>query len=267
MRITIRSSLLPTYNDCPRRSATRIIPDTIAEAGFELREDKNGVGAAIGTSVHKGSNLVMAHKIDHGEPCPEKECIDSAVAELDTIEDITYDSTSPDKDSAQKQIIRISKSYYHLVAPRITPVRTEFSLKASLPSESTLSGHPDILDVENHIRDTKTGRFRPHQAQLGGYSLLGRSNGIGVAGLDIDFLARVALSKEQPEPLHKPYDMTVCEQEAWGVINRIQQDCDRFEETGDKWAFQANPMSNLCSPKYCRAYGSEWCGLTRDASI
>ena len=265
MQINIRASILPTYNDCARRSATRIIPDTIADAGFTLTEDSQGVGAAVGTSVHKGSHTVMNHKIDHGDPCPEKDCIESAVEEFDTIEDIQFDATSPDKDTAQQQIIRISKSYYHLVAPRITPVRAEFELKASLPGESTLSGHPDVLDKEEHIRDTKTGRLRPHQAQVGAYSLLARSNNIKVAGLDIDFLARVSIKKEQPEPQHIPYDVQTCEQEAHGVIRRVQEDVDRFEKTGDKWSFAANPMSNLCSPKYCRAYGTAWCGLTRQA--
>jgi hypothetical protein len=38
---------------------------------------------------------------------------------------------------------------------------------------------------------------------------------------------------------------------------------ERFKETGDIWIFDYNNESNLCSRKWCRAWGTAACTMGR----
>src|SRR5215472_11594192 len=58
----IRSSSLSQFPDCPRRWAARTLKREITDAGYALREESRGIGAAIGTSVHKSASTVLEAK-------------------------------------------------------------------------------------------------------------------------------------------------------------------------------------------------------------
>jgi hypothetical protein len=133
-----------------------------------------------------------------------------------------------------------------------------------------LSGQSDVVAREPHaIRDLKTGTRGPgtFAAQIGGYALLARTHDIDIAVGRVDYIRRVATTAPQPLPESRAIEVERAETAAASILRHIIGDLDTFRRgdperrflPGDPWAFQANPSSMLCSPKYCSAYGTEFC--------
>ena len=159
-------------------------------------------------------------------------------------------------------------SYRKFIAPNINPTYVESRLFAKVTENIDLTGQSDVMTQEpGRIRDTKTGVApRPNHAQLGGYKLIARSNGLpSPRELLEDFIPRVTLKKDQPPPVTTTYDPTIAEHAAHQVIDRMVQSLGEFEarvQSGAKppeYAFMANPNSMLCSEKWCPAYGTSFC--------
>jgi hypothetical protein len=92
--ITIRVSTLPGYPDCPRRGATRLFRQEIVQAGFRLRYLRRGIGAVIGTAVHRGVSVALAEKAKTGLLPPSNVTTDAGRDALQhQVEDgnVTYD--------------------------------------------------------------------------------------------------------------------------------------------------------------------------------
>jgi hypothetical protein len=51
----IRCSALTAYPDCNRRGAARLFWREISSMGFRLRSTPRGIGAAIGSAVHRAA--------------------------------------------------------------------------------------------------------------------------------------------------------------------------------------------------------------------
>jgi hypothetical protein len=60
--MNIRASMLPSYPDCPRRAAAKQFKKDIQAAGYELRQTAPSAGSSAGTSVHKGSEVMLRAK-------------------------------------------------------------------------------------------------------------------------------------------------------------------------------------------------------------
>ena len=258
--------MLPSYADCPRRAAAKQFRKDIEAAGFELRETQPSVGAAAGTAVHAVAASVLQAKIDTGELGKLEPALDEAMAGFDeeTGNGCEWDDTTKNRNDAQKQILRMSRAYYHGVAVNVDPLAVEFPAEATVGEGWRVTGHVDLITRNGWVRDTKTGALvRPYHSQLGGYSLLARSAGVlpQVAGVGIDFIKRGRLSSPQAEPEAMNYPVGVCEAAAWALISRIQQDMVRFIETANPWEFLANPMCMMCGPKYCPCWGTRFCEL------
>lgn len=259
--VKIHASLLPGYFDCSRRAACKILKDLLKSQGYDLKYTPLDVAAIIGTAVHAGGQQIMETKIETGESCPESQTIERAMDVYDSgVQDAAFDYTTPNKPTGEKQVIRMSKAYHHLVAPKITPKRTEFRLSATVAEGYELTGKPDIETQQSVLRDTKTGsKLRPYHPQCGAYSILNKSNQGQTKAVCIDFIHRTAISKPQPPPeMHDEYNLEQCEKSAWYIIKAIQRQIDYYIEKENPWAFPANPNSMLCSPKYCAACRS-WC--------
>lgn len=262
-KIMIRGSSLSSYPDCLRRTASRIFAADIIEAGYELKTLSVGIGAATGTGTHSGAGYLLQTKIDTGvlgsiDDAKEK-AIESLHYEIDP--GVMWDATSPNLNTAEKQVLRQVASYGMHVAPTIDPESVEEYLEQPLIEGGNIwiTGHTDVKIVRG-IRDTKTGiRRRANGYQYGCYSLLYRSTGLDVEFLIEDFVPRVAISKEQPKPELHYYDVKESELAAYAIINRMVADLEVFRATADPWSWLANPMSMLCSPKYCPAYDTEFC--------
>lgn len=273
----IRVSTLNSYPDCERRGATRLFRREIVAAGFKLRRLARGIGAIVGTAVHKAGAIELAEKAKSGKLPPVTVPIDAgrdAITEdlkQGSIQFDTPQGATPNARDALAQVIAMSRAYHEHVAPDVTPIVTiEERLEAEVEPGLVLSGQPDLVCREpGSIRDTKTGTRAPGSfaAQLGGYSLLVRSHGLDVTAASIDFLQRVRRTKPQPAPISKRAVIAHAETAAANILRHIAADIQTFREgdpsrgiqPGDPWSFSANPASILCSEKYCPAHGTEFC--------
>jgi hypothetical protein len=272
----IRASALSSYPDCNRRGAARLFWREITAAGFKLRHTPRGIGAAIGTAVHLAAKVTLEEKAKSGTLPPASVATDCA-AEMLTEQlatgEVTFDGprgATHNRDEAARQTIVMSRAYHRLVAPAVHPIIVEERLEAEVALGLILSGTPDVVAREPHaVRDLKTGARRPgsHAPQIGAYSLLSRSHGLDIDEASIDFIQRVSPSKPQPDPESKSVPIAAAETAAVNILRHIEADLSTFRHgdparrilPGDPWAFQANPASILCSPKYCPAFGTEFC--------
>lgn len=271
----IRCSALSGYPDCPRRGAARLFWREIEAAGYRLARTVRGVGAAIGTSTHKSAATTLEEKARSGKLPPLSVAQDAAVATLhdELAGEIRYDADrgpTHNARQAEAQTIAMASSYHRIVAPTVEPIAVEERLEAAIAPGLLLTGQPDVVCREPaQVRDLKSGARRPgsNTPQLGGYSLLARSNGIDIDSAAIDFVQRVAVNKPQPDPVTNPVAIAPAETAATNIIRHIAGDLATFRKgdperrirPGDPWAFMANPSSILCSPRYCPAFGTDFC--------
>jgi len=262
----IRASSLSSYNDCPRRSAARMFRKTISDAaGFALNPQFSRVDAAIGTAVHKGAEFGFTEKLaGHVPNLPDME--ESAVEQFrkEIEQGVVYDDISPNNNHAEFQVQKMTFLFNEYVLPGIEPaMKPEKEFKADLGDGFILSGHPDVIS-RKAVEDLKTGKGTAHHAQMGAYSLLAKSNHLPTtSNLIIHRIKRVPKTKPPQKPESSIYNAKACEIDAHGTIIRIKRDITEFEKSGNPAVFPANPMSILCSEKYCPAHGTEFCGITK----
>jgi hypothetical protein len=270
--VIIRCSALTWWPDCPRRGAARLFWSELAAAGFKLRSTPRGVGAAIGSAVHRAAELTLKEKAKTGSLPPSTVAADCAAETLieSMRQGVDFDRVTANRTEAEVSAVGMARSYHRHVAPQVDPIIVEERLEAEVAPGIILSGQPDLVCREpNTIRDLKTstrdgGSFAP---QVGAYSLLVRSNGIDATEATIDSIKRVAIGRVMPDPVSKPVAVGQAESAASSIIKHIEGDLRTFREgdparrilPGDPWAFAANPSSILCSPKYCSAFGTEFC--------
>jgi phosphorylcholine metabolism protein LicD len=199
-----------------------------------------------------------------------KDMISAGVESFRTATDdgVDYDNTTDTPNTADKQIESMIKVYYHYILPKIEPVEVEVRMEAQIDDNMTLSGQPDVLELDA-VRDLKTGRSgEKYHAQLGGYILLAKANKkpVNIQTAVIDWLPRARLSKPQPEPVELEYSAELCVNEAKAVIKDVQRQYGGYTETGNPSSFPNNTSSMICTPKYCPAYGTDWCPVSKTLS-
>lgn len=284
----VRASATSGYPDCPRRSAAKLFRREIEAAGFDLRETPRGIGAAVGTGLHKGASVMLAEKAKTGELPPIDVATDAAVETMraEIAPGIAWDKSTVDASEAEAQVLRMTKVYRRDVAPDIQPLTVEERLEATVPWSTqgiVLTGQSDVIAREpGRVRDLKGGtREGNHNPQLGCYSLLARSTGIDIHEAGIDWVPRVHITaktktKVQPGAVMRKHDIAKVETAAINVLKHIDSDLKTFREgdpergvlPGDPWAFAANPSSMLCGEKYCSCHGMRgphsFCGEWQD---
>jgi hypothetical protein len=271
--IIIRCSALTWWPDCPRRGAARLFWREISAAGFRLRSTPRGIGAAIGSAVHKTAAVILTEKAKTGSLPPSTVAADCAAETLlDELGsgEIMFDRTTANRVEGEVTVVGMARAYHRHIAPTVDAVLVEERLEAEVAPGIVLSGQPDVVAREPHrVRDLKTSTRAgaTHAPQIGGYSLLARSHGLDIAEAAVDSIRRVAIGRAQPDPVSKPVAVALAESAASSIIKHIEGDLRTFREgdparrilPGDPWAFAANPSSILCSPKYCPAFGTEFC--------
>lgn len=263
---TIRVSMLPSYSDCPRRAAAKAWPKFFQAAGFSFRQLDNSIGAIIGTGVHAGAGYILEAKRD-GKSASLTDAQEVSIVSLRKGAEagIIWDGTTENLNTAEKQALRLTAQFDAELAPIVQPEYIEYRRKTIIKDGWELSGQPDVETVDEVIRDWKTGTaLRAYQAQHGGYSLQRRSQGLSKPKrLIMDHLKRVSINTPQP-PVHSvEYDVDVAERAAWAIIGYIGRDMRAFLKSGDPSSFPCNPMSMMCSDKYCPARGSSFCELVK----
>lgn len=255
--------MLPAYFDCARRAAAKQFRVEIESAGFTLRDTLPSVGATLGTSAHAAGEYLLRHKAQTYTEASEDQALEVAAQRFaeETACGVEWDETTPNINTAHFQLRRVVAAIADY-ARRIMPKAVELSLRADAGDGFELTGHVDVLTSEGVVRDLKTGALhRPYQAQLGAYSLLARSSGEQVNAAAIDWIARTPKTRPQPPVQTESYPLAACEAAAYATVQRIKQDVIRFRSTGDPWAFPANPMTMMCSARYCPAHGTRFCDM------
>ena len=244
--------MLPAFPDCPRRAIAKQYRREVVAAGFNLRETKPSIGAAVGTAVH----AALTAKRRGIQPTP----MDAFRAEI--VPGAEWDATTPSLSIAEAQIERMSDAA--LALPVREYVGLEMPLRATIADGWELTGQLDALTGDGHLDDLKTGALpRPYQAQIGGYVLLAQSNDLKAESCSTTFIRRVRLSKPQPPAVLEPVDLATAVRAAWHTIDDVRRTWERFASTGDPWTIPANPMSLMCSVKYCPAHGTSFCAMGR----
>jgi hypothetical protein len=263
--INIRASMLPSYNDCPRRAAANQWRPIITEMGFALREVSTSIGAAVGTSCHEAAKLMIECKMQ-GTQHKMTDIIDAAFSNLHkgTVAGVTLDNTTTSINEAEKQISVLALAFERDVLPSTESVELELQMKARITDDAEFTGRCDTEQVDETIDDWKYGsKMRYYGSQLGGYSILKKSRtGKSAKRVSIYHLPRVSVKKSYPGTARYFYNVESCEVAAFYAIQRIKADIDKFIKTQNPWIFPANPMSMMCSEKYCPAFGTSFCELT-----
>lgn len=268
----IRPSGLVSFVDCARRWAANHMADELAEAGYVLSgQPLLHIGAAVGSGVHAAAAWTLETKRDTGELGSEGEAVDRAITEFEdraNAEGLHFDETTGNIGTARQQIARMTRSYRQHIAPVVEPRLVETRLEADIGGGWRLSGQGDVLagDPKADVRDIKSGvRRRSNGAQYGAYALIFQAHGFNATGVIEDFIPRVRLRDEQPAPTSTQIDVHVAQAEAVAAMQDIQRSVAEFQrrltagEPMPETALRANPASQLCSARFCRAWGTRFC--------
>ena len=260
--------MLNGYLDCARRSIASGYKDMVEEAGFALHHRDPHIGACIGTGAHSAGEYML-----NNPDAPLKDSIEKGIESFksEAVGDVIYDAITPESNTAVIQVKALSTIYYQDVAPHIKPVEwkgkpgTEISLKAMIDKDTMLTGHIDVFDKNiGAPRDSKFGsQNKNYFPQLGGYSLLSKANKLEVTAAPvIDWVKRC---KKGQLPIYHliTYDRLTCEKAGMMICRKIKADINKFKKTGNPWSFMPNVNSMLCSNKFCTAYGTDFCDLTK----
>lgn len=264
--IKIRASSLPSYADCPRRASCGIVSQAIADAGYTVKPNRAGIGAAVGIGFHESAAHISTEKMVRGAvPAKLDDAIEKGIVKYheEIADGVEFDATTDSNNTAEKQIIRITRCFASDVITNITPVNIEVRRIAPLSDDFELTGRLDAETDSDEITDWKSGARRPVAlAQMGGYSLLRRTvTETAAQSLSLFHLPRTNIKKVYPGATRIEYPVDVAEREAYIVSSYIMRDVRAFLKTGNPNVFACNAMSMMCSEKYCRAFGTDYCGL------
>jgi hypothetical protein len=260
----LRASSLPVGSDCARRTIAELAPDLIREvAGINVRRrpKSNHIGPAIGKACHKAETEWLSAR-ERGDSIDPEQVARDTFTQILTTDGVDFDNVTKSAEVAYYQIGRMVSAHIPYAA-QMQPLAMEFELIGTVDGVP-VSGHPDILERNGIMRDLKFGKkMSPYEAQLGAYSLLGKQAGLDVTRTIVDWTPRGAKTKPQPDPVIMEYDINVAEEAARRTVDALSTQITKFTETQDPWSIQANPNSNLCSKKWCVAWGTEFCKLGR----
>lgn len=277
--IVIRASSLPSVSDCMRRTVYKgfgnrrgRMVEILKEAGFNPPEsEKSGAAALVGTSAHAFSMTILEAKIAGHDisGAPEalisdaKDAANDAIAKELSDRGVEWDAEIQNRDKAFQLVMSLGAAFMEF-ADTFNPMEVEFSMSGLLAKKDGdspaiyLSGHGDIREVDFRIRDLKFGRKAAgYQFQLGAYAILSKAEGKDANGLTIDHFPR----KKQVEYRRSDYDTMACGSEAFKLLQRTIESIKAFEKSGNPGCFHANPSSQLCSQKWCPAFGTKFCKL------
>lgn len=273
MTVVLRPSELARYADCAGAwAANSAFAAELDSAGFVLPAPLAHVAAAIGTAVHAGIERALRGR-SINSPGGLESCLEAAdevwrseVRAAGGPGQMVWDSSSRPSD-ARGQIERMIRAWIAYRLDHVEPASIEARHEMEVAPGVILSGQLDhALQFPHEVRDIKTSGWLPSpQIQLGCYVILrehATDELVGTASMDL--IPRLPLSRRQKPPVLHEYDAQACKAAAWTVIRRAIQSAIAWNIGGKERAdaFARNPASALCSARWCRAHGTEFCPIT-----
>jgi hypothetical protein len=249
-----------------------------AVSGVKLRTLPPHVGGVVGSGSHTGFAELNRALRDTGEVGGEprrRNASDAAVAEVDRRWDeaageVAIDEVTANQDRARRQVEHMTGQWHEKQNAADSPALIERGLSGRI-SGVEITGTPDLWSLRRHLTDTKSGKRTPradvHGPQAGAYSMLLRARGAPVDSADLVWFPRTA----KPRPLEiVPVDVTAAERAAYAKVRFLARVVSDFEsaidgDLGPWWqshpidVIPTNPQSLLCSPNWCRLYGTPAC--------
>lgn len=274
MDLIIRPSSLSDAVDCPRRFAARHLRDLLAAAGYTVAGKRPAhVGAAVGTGLHTYAAHTLITHLQTGTDPSEEDSQAAAIQEMRErmeAEGCDWDELTKDTNTAEKQLLRMSRSWHRHTRPQIQPVLVEERLECVVAEGVVMSGQIDVAASRGNgimVRDNKTTKVkRAAHVQLGAYGLLLTSHGHDVQALVVDHIPRVKIDDEQPTPETRPVALRAAVEEAMQAVEDIGRRVAEFRARAADpngrspiAAFPANPASGLCSARFCPAHSTSTC--------
>lgn len=257
--------MLPGYMDCARRAAASHWRDDIVAAGYKLRETKKSIGGCVGTAVHSAASEMLESKKASGILPPTDDLADVGMESFhsEISDGVEWDDKTRASNVAEKQVFRMIASYRDWVNTKVNPLLIEEAMESNIADSAIMTGRIDVFTVDGMLADLKCGKIqRQHHSQVGAYSLLLKAAGWDCNAVAVDWIPRESITKPQPPPVRQIYDQDEAEMAAWSVASKVVADYAEWEKDKDNvWAFHANPMSQMCGERYCKAHGTDWCKL------
>lgn len=264
--IELRGSMIPDYQDCARRAAAKQFWPLITSRGFQLRQLMPSIGSAIGTAAHLAIRRLIEFAKENQQAPKFNLGLEESYEKFreEVAGGTIWDKTTDSIDKAYTQIEKIVRAYSASGdldnIPPETLIEAEFTAFNG-PEGYKLTIHPDRV-MNSCIDDWKTGiRDRQYHGQLGAYYIVLKANKIPIDSARIWKLPRATRGTTL---VIQPYDIEACRRTAAGVIRRIVSDHNQFKATSDPEGFNGNTASQMCSAKYCPAYGTTFCSLWKE---
>jgi PD-(D/E)XK nuclease superfamily len=276
--LTIRASSLAA--DCTLRWAGDhfVLRERIEAIAGPLRKLRPHIGGVVGGGAHAGFaelNKALRDTGEVGGAARERTATEAAVHEVDQRYDqaggeILQDDVTESQDRAREQVEGLTRKWHERQTPTDAPVLVEQGMSGKVAGVH-VTGTPDRWMLSGKLSDTKSGKRPPrpdtHGAQLGTYSMLLRARNYPVSGAELIWMPRTKM----PRPIETvPVDLEAAERTAYARIRFLSRVVQDFEaaidgDLGPWWkdhpidVIPTNPASFLCSPDFCRLYGTEAC--------
>lgn len=279
--LVISPSSASSWTDCPRRELARRYPQLIPPK-YKMRKLKFRIAGQRGTVGHSIFAKLLERKKETGENwLPSNDELDVLVSEaidenmkkgkVNFFQTI-WDQTTTGPDDLRKTVKQLAKSFAVSVLPRVFPEFIEQTFRAPLFPGVELEGTPDFTSFNREtgrrkLVDDKTGKESPFQLQLGLYSILLKACGYVVDEMEVNLIPAVAPGKPGKPVETIPYNVEICEEEAYTEAKLIYRDVSDFKRTNDLQSLTANLRSNLCNQTDCPLWGTNGCRVATNGEI
>lgn len=270
-RITLRASALDSWNECPRRAYARMFREDLNDRGVPVDNFRPNYNTLVGSCVHtlaahsaKGRKEQVADWFASQRQGIEQE--GTIIESTDTV-----DGWNDAHEQATRILRKISKH------PAIKQMRegsedllVENQMRHEFPS-LTLTGRADLFNKDSgtllDVKCSAKNKAPRHDAQLGAYSLLLHYDKKWETKRSaIVWMPVVKLSKPQPDPVEVEYSpaatmnhAVVTAGEARRIIEQAHAKAEKHGREVQGGDLPANPNSQMCSKKFCPAFGTSFC--------
>ncbi len=243
-------SSINMFNRCGRQFMYRYLEGLVIPPG---------ISAVRGTAAHTGVEVNLLNIIQTGIPAPldavEVACQEKVNSEWDKgvrLLPEEQDQAEPKlRGEAVDGAIRLARTHYHDIAPKLQPVSIERWFELDVPGllPCTIKGRIDLQE-KTGIRDLKTGKAYPAEdaaersPQLTWYALAAQA----LDGAPPEYVSLDHLILTKTGVTYRPQTAKRNEEDFTREIRRAQTVAEMI---GDNYFPAATPDQWCCTPKWC----------------